>query len=108
MFRRKSTSNLGFLTHIIRLAILLTFALYFAVPILWLLMAPSKDIMQMHLSETPLAFGSIDRLIKSWNDIFTYQNGEIVLWFGNSVKYSLLSLLGSLAISIPAGYVLAV
>src|SRR5512143_2409725 len=106
MFQRRSVSDMGILTHIIRLAVLLAFAAYFAIPILWLIMAPSKDIMQMYHSETPLAFGSLDRVVKSWNDIFTYQNGEILLWFGNSVKYALLSLLGGLAISIPAGYVL--
>jgi multiple sugar transport system permease protein len=108
MFLRKSTSDMGIFTHITRLAVLLAFAAYFVVPILWLIMAPSKDITQIYHSETPFAFGSLERIVKSWNDVFTYQNGEIVLWFGNSVKYSLLSLLGSLAISIPAGYVLAV
>lgn len=99
---------MGILTHIIRYAILLVFLIYFAVPILWLITAPSKDVTQLFQSETPLAFGNLDRVIKSWTDVVTYQNSEIVLWFENSIKYAVLSLLGSLAISIPAGYVLAV
>ncbi len=108
MFLRKNTSDLGILGHVVRLSILLLFAVYFVVPILWLVLAPSKDITEMYHSTNPLAFGSLERLIKSWQNVTTYQNGEMLLWFGNSVKYALLSLLGSLAISLPAGYMLAI
>jgi len=37
-----------------------------------------------------------------------YQNGEVLLWFRNSIFYVLLSLLVSLAIGLPAGYALAI
>jgi len=104
---KRNTRNMGVLTHVVRLSILLLFAIYFVVPILWLIMAPSKDVTQIYRSSTPLAFGTLERLTKSWQNILSYQNGEIGLWFINSIKYTLLSLLGALAISIPAGYILA-
>ncbi len=108
MFLRKYVGDMGLLGALLRMAFLLAFAVYFVAPILWLIVAPSKDTTEIYHSSYPLAFGSWDRVVKSWNDITTYQNGEIVLWFENSVKYALLSLLGSLAISIPAGYIIAI
>src|SRR5258708_3634873 len=108
MFTKKNTSDLGILGNIIRISILLAFVVYFVVPMLWLLFAPSRDKSEIFESATLLAFGSFERLAKSWENIISYQNGEMLLWFENSVKYALLSLLGSLAISIPAGYVLAI
>jgi multiple sugar transport system permease protein len=94
--------------YIIRLAILLVFAIYFVVPLVWLLVAPSRDSASLNNNFNPLAFGSIDRLVQSWNDIIGYQNGEMALWLGNSIRYAVLSLGGGLAICIPAGYILAI
>src|SRR5438128_1825579 len=105
---RKNTSDMGILGSILRWGVLLAFAVYFVVPMLWLLLAPSKDTTQLFHATYPLAFGSWDRVIKSWQNVTSYQNGEVLLWFENSVKYAALSLLGSLAISIPAGYMLAI
>jgi multiple sugar transport system permease protein len=100
--------DLGVVGYIIRLAILLVFAVYFVVPLVWLLFAPSRDSASLNNNFNPLTFGSLDRLVQSWNDIINYQNGEMVLWLGNSVRYAALSLAGSLAICIPAGYILAI
>jgi multiple sugar transport system permease protein len=108
MFLKKNASDLGILGSILRWGVLLIFAVYFVVPMLWLLLAPSKDTTQLYHATYPLAFGSWDRVIKSWQDVTGYQNGEVLLWFENSVKYALLSLLGGLAIGIPAGYMLAI
>jgi multiple sugar transport system permease protein len=72
-----------------------------------LLLAPSKDQFAI-ITLNPLAFGNWDTVLKSWNNINQYVHGEIWLWFRNSVIYVVSSLAVSLAIGIPAGYILAV
>lgn len=105
---RRHVGDLGIIGYVIRLAILLIFAIYFVVPLVWLLFATTRDPTSLYSSWFPLTFGSIDRLVTSWNDVLGYQNGEMLLWLGNSIRYAGLSLLGSLAICIPAGYILAI
>jgi len=74
---------------------------------IWLLLAPSKDTPQFS-SLNPLAFGSFAQYITAWQNILSYQNGEVAIWFRNSLFYVLSSLLVSLAIGLPAGYALAI
>ena len=105
---RRHVGELGFIGYVIRLAILLIFAIYFVVPLVWLLFATTRDPTSLYSSWFPLTIGSIDRLVTSWNDVIAYQNGEMLLWLGNSIRYAGLSLIGSLAICIPAGYILAI
>ncbi|MGA3056930.1 MAG: carbohydrate ABC transporter permease [Candidatus Limnocylindrales bacterium] len=108
MSLRRYVGDIGIVGYIVRLAILLVFAVYFVVPLVWLLFATSRDSANLNNIWFPLTFGSVDRLVQSWNDILNYQNGEMALWLGNSVRYAGLSLAGSLAVCIPAGYVLAI
>ena len=105
---RRHVGDLGIIGYVIRLAILLIFAIYFVVPLVWLLFATTRDPTSLYSSWFPLTFGSIDRLVTSWNDVLGYQNGEMLLWLGNSIRYAGLSLICSLAICIPAGYILAI
>lgn len=105
---RRYVGELGIIGYVIRLAILLIFAIYFVVPLVWLLFATTRDPTSLYSSWFPLTFGSIDRLVASWTDVIAYQNGEMLLWLGNSIRYAGLSLIGSLAICIPAGYILAI
>ena len=105
---RRYVGDLGIVGYLIRLAILLIFAIYFVVPLVWLLFATTRDPNSLYTSWFPFTFGSIDRLVTSWTNIIGYQNGEMLLWLGNSIRYAGLSLLGSLAICIPAGYILAI
>jgi multiple sugar transport system permease protein len=105
---RRYVGDMGIVGFVIRLAILLIFAIYFVVPLVWLLFATTRDPSSLYSSWFPLTIGSIDRLVTSWTDVIGYQNGEMLLWLGNSVRYAGLSLIGSLAICIPAGYVLAI
>jgi multiple sugar transport system permease protein len=104
---KKSTGDIGFLGSIVRWVVLLIFAIYFVIPIIWLVLAPSKETPQFS-SLNPLAFGSFAQYITSWKNLMSYQNGEVFLWFRNSFFYVLFSLLGSLAIGLPAGYALAI
>jgi multiple sugar transport system permease protein len=105
---RRYVGDLGVVGYIVRLAILLVFAVYFVVPLVWLVFATTRDSASLNNNWFPLTFGSVDRLVTSWNNILGYQNSEMTLWLGNSVRYALLSLGGSLAICIPAGYILAI
>jgi multiple sugar transport system permease protein len=91
----------------LRWGLLLLFAAYFFVPLLWLVLATSKSAPQL-LELNPLAFGSFQRIQEAWQRIIEYQDGEVLLWAFNSVRYALWALVLSLAISIPAGYILAV
>jgi multiple sugar transport system permease protein len=99
--------DIGGLGFILRLIVLLVFAIYFVVPIFWLALAPSKDQFAI-TTLNPLAFGSWETVLKSWQNINAYQHGAIWLWFTNSIVYVVSSLLIGLAISIPAGYALAI
>jgi multiple sugar transport system permease protein len=105
---KRYVGDLGIIGYVIRLAILLIFAIYFVVPLVWLLFATTRDPTSLYSSWFPLTFGSIDRLVASWTNVIAYQNGEMLLWLGNSIRYAGLSLIGSLAICIPAGYILAI
>jgi len=104
---RRIFGDMGSLGYFLRLAILLLFILYFGLPLLWLLLAPSKDQFEI-ITLNPLAFGSWDTVLKSWNNVNQYVHGEIWVWFRNSIIYVVSSLAVGLVIGIPAGYILAV
>lgn len=104
---RRIFGDMGFLGYFLRLAILLLFALYFGLPLLWLLLAPSKDQSAI-ITLNPLEFGAWSTVLKSWDNINVYQHGAIWVWFRNSILYVAASLVAGLAIVIPAGYILAV
>src|SRR5512134_152378 len=106
-FRMRTAGDIGFLGFGLRWGVLLLFAAYFFVPILWLVLATSKSAPQL-LELKPLAFGSFQRIQEAWQRIIEYQDGEVLLWAFNSVRYAIWALALSLAVSIPAGYILAV
>jgi multiple sugar transport system permease protein len=103
----KTASDTGILGFGLRWAVLLLFAVYFFVPLLWLILAPSKSAPDL-LERNPLAFGSFQRIQEAWQRIMEYQDGEVLLWAFNSVRYAAWGLALSLATCIPAGYILAV
>jgi multiple sugar transport system permease protein len=103
----RTRGDLGVWGFGLRWAVLLLFAVYFFVPMLWLVLATSKSAPQL-LTLNPLAFGSFQRIQEAWQRIIEYQDGEVLLWAFNSIRYALWALVLSLAISIPAGYILAV
>ena len=106
-FWKETANDTGILGFGLRWAVLLLFAAYFFVPLLWLVLATSKSAPQL-LELKPLAFGSFQRIQEAWQRIIEYQDGEVLLWAFNSIRYALWGLVLSLAISIPAGYILAV
>ncbi len=86
--------------------LLIFFVLFFVVPLVWLLLAPLKTDRQL-LLENPFALGDIATFIDNWNTLVDFQKGLIWTWLANSAFYCLTSLAITLAISIPAGYGLA-
>jgi multiple sugar transport system permease protein len=105
-FWMRTVGDTGTLGFGLRWGVLLLFAAYFFVPMLWLVLAPSKSAPDL-LALNPLAFGSFQRLFQAWQRIVDYQNGEVFVWLGNSVRYVAISMALALAACIPAGYILA-
>ncbi len=101
------SGDTGLLGFGLRWGVLLLFAAYFFIPLLWLVLATSKSAPQL-LELRPLAFGSFQRIQEAWQRIIEYQDGEVLVWAMNSIIYSLWALVLSLLISIPAGYILAI
>ncbi len=106
-YRYRIFGDIGGLGYVLRLIVLLVFAIYFVVPVFWLVLAPSKDQFTI-ISANPLAFGSWETVLKSWQNVNAYQHGEIWVWFLNSIVYVVSSLVVGLAVGIPAGYILAI
>lgn len=82
------------------------FVVFFVLPIVWLLLAPTKTLRQL-LLDNPFTIGTIEALAQNWESLVTYQNGLVWTWLGNSALYSGVALVITLLISVPAGYALA-
>jgi multiple sugar transport system permease protein len=79
---------------------------FFILPVLWLLLAPSKTAGQM-VHDAPLSFGSFSQIGTAWKHLFSFQNNAMAMWLRNSAVYSGGSLVLTLLTSVPAGYALA-
>ena len=95
--------------RVLAIAMVAFFTLFFVIPLVWLLLAPTKTTTQLNAlqGEPPLSFGSLEQLAENWNTLATFQHGIIWTWLGNSVLYSVAALVITLIVSIPAGYALA-
>ncbi len=85
------------------------FAVFFVIPLVWLLLAPTKSTTGLNglNGEGPFSFGSFGQLAENWNTLVTFQDGIIWTWLGNSVLYSGAALVLTIVVTIPAGYALA-
>ncbi|MFF4209944.1 carbohydrate ABC transporter permease [Streptomyces sp. NPDC001796] len=102
--RRFAPSRVAsFLVVGLLLALLLVF---FVLPVIWLLLAPSKTAGQV-VQDNPFSFGSFRQIGAAWRHLFSFQDGAMVTWLRNSAIYSGGSLILTLAVSVPAGYALA-
>jgi len=79
---------------------------FFVLPAVWLVLAPSKTTNQL-VQDFPLSFGSFDQIGAAWSHLMSFQDGVVFRWLANSAVYSLGSLVLTLAVSVPAGYALA-
>src|SRR5512136_3496334 len=96
-FWMRTAGDTGIFGFGLRWTVLLLFAVYFFVPLLWLVLATSKSAPQL-LELKPLAFGSFQRVQEAWQRIIEYQDGEVLLWAENSVRYAVWALILSLTI----------
>lgn len=86
--------------------ILLSFAVVSIVPMLWLILAPSKTAAEL-TSLSPFAFGSFDQYVVAWNNLMLFQDGRLLTWVWNSVWYTATIVFLSCATAMLAGYALA-
>ncbi len=100
MFRSQVVRVMGAL-------VLLGFTAFFFVPIIWLLLAPTKTDHQL-VYESPFAIGTLGNLAHAWHEIFSFQDDALLSWLKNSAIYSLGGVGLALVSAVPAGYGLAV
>jgi len=86
--------------------VLLVYALASVIPMIWLLLAPSKTAEQLN-NNHPFSFGSFANYGTAWEHLLTFQNGVIVQWLVNSVLYTIAIVAISCITAILAGYALA-
>ncbi|MFI6402051.1 carbohydrate ABC transporter permease [Streptomyces sp. NPDC050548] len=101
--RAHPSRSLPFLVVGLLLAFLLVF---FVLPVIWLLLAPSKTAGEV-VRDNPLSFGSFHQIGAAWRHLFAFQDGAMSRWLLNSAVYSGGSLVLTLLVSVPAGYALA-
>ncbi|HZR95499.1 MAG TPA: carbohydrate ABC transporter permease [Gaiellaceae bacterium] len=90
-----------------RLAILLTFAVFFVAPVLWLVLAPTKSDKAL-ISSHPFSFGSFHQVSLAWQHLNAFSDHVYRRWIGNTLYYALSATAITLAVGVPAGYGLAV
>lgn len=103
---RAETNPAAWLGRAFAAVVLTFFALFFAVPILWLLNASGKSPRDL-LTSAPFAPGTPLDLAANWDALVSFQDGIVFQWLGNAGLYSGAALVLTLVTSIPAGYAMA-
>ncbi|MFI8185757.1 carbohydrate ABC transporter permease [Actinacidiphila glaucinigra] len=103
---RRRPSLSGWSGRSIAGVLLVVFVLFFAVPIVWLLLAVTKSSKALVVAD-PFSFGSWSDFVANWHQLFDFQDGAVTTWIGNSALYAIGALVITLLVSIPAGYALA-
>ncbi len=86
--------------------ILLVLAVFFGLPLIWLLLAITKSGGAL-VRQNPFSFGSWHDLKANWDQLNAFQDRAFGQWLANSAIYSAAALAITLLISVPAGYALA-
>jgi multiple sugar transport system permease protein len=89
-----------------RLAILITFAVFFVAPLLWLILAPTKSD-QALITSSPFSFGDFHHIGLAWKHLDAFSDHVYRRWIANTLYYALSATAITVAVSIPAGYGLA-
>lgn len=79
---------------------------FYGIPLLWLFIAGTRSESSL-LTQSPFALGDWDSFVRTWNNLTTYNNFQILTWTVNSLIYVVGGVLLSLIACIPAGYALA-
>jgi multiple sugar transport system permease protein len=91
----------------LRFMILASFAVFFAAPILWLLLAPTKTDKAL-ITSSPFSFGSLHQVALAWKHLDAFSSHIYRRWIGNTLYYALSATAITLAVGVPAGYGLAI
>ena len=81
-------------------------ALYFILPIVWLVIAATKDNADL-FTTFGFAFGTKFSLFANLADVFSTQNGIYAQWAVNTVLYAVVSAFGASLLATMAGYAFA-
>jgi len=90
----------------VRFAILATFAVFFAAPVVWLVLAPTKTDGAL-VTSSPFSFGSFHQVALAWKHLNGFSDHIYRRWIGNSLYYALSATGITLLVGVPAGYGLA-
>jgi multiple sugar transport system permease protein len=90
----------------ILLLVFALFAAFFLIPVIWLLLAPTKTDNAL-VQSNPFAFGSLHNVGTTWHYLVTFENGALFVWLRNSAVYAFGALAITLVTAVPAGYGLA-
>jgi multiple sugar transport system permease protein len=90
----------------LRLVVLVSFAVFFAGPLLWLVLAPTKTDYQL-TTRWPFAFGSLGNVARTWTQLDGFADHMFRRWLENSLLYAFSATLLVLVTAVPAGYGLA-
>jgi multiple sugar transport system permease protein len=96
----------GVFGYVLRLFALVATALFFILPLVWLLVAPTKLDSEL-ITLSPLALGSLDNLKQAFSTLYKYFGDDFLKWTLNTGFYTLASIILALAFSLPAGFALA-
>ena len=86
--------------------VLAVFGILSVVPMIWLILAPSKTAQQLN-DDPPFAFGSFAQYGVTWDNLLSQNNGIILNWMTNSVVYTASIVVISCITAVLAGYALA-
>jgi multiple sugar transport system permease protein len=78
----------------------------FDIPMLWLILAPTKTEHQLAF-DSPLSIGSPLNYLVALGHLQTFPGGNVGTWLANSVAYAAASVALALVLTLPAGYALA-
>ncbi len=90
----------------LRALVLLAFLVFFAVPLLWLVLAPTRTDYSL-ATGAPFGFGSFHNVVVAWHHLDAFNDHLYRRWLGNSLVYAFGATALTLVTGIPAGYALA-
>jgi multiple sugar transport system permease protein len=105
--RRRSRGPGRVASRLLSLLVLCGAGLFFAVPVVWLLLAPTKTDYDM-VAKMPFDFGSFAQIARTWDHLYSFESGVVLVWLRNSAIYCFSGTTLAVVVGIPAGYALAV
>lgn len=79
---------------------------FYGLPLLWLFLAGTRSQASL-FSDPPFSLGTWVAFSRTWTNLTSYNNFQMLTWATNSLIYSVGGVLLSLVASIPGGYALA-